>query len=82
MPGARWCRFMAATMPRQGNGWQMTSVIAAHGHLGERDQARAIVARFAAQGRVNGYFAAAAREPYRAPEPKTWLSAGIRLVLA
>jgi TolB-like protein len=61
--------------------WQMMYVIAAHGHLGEREQAQAIVARFKAQGRVHDYLAAAAREPYREAAPRDRLSQGIRLAL-
>jgi TolB-like protein len=61
--------------------WQMLYSIAAHGHLGERDKAQAIVARFAAQGRVHDYFAAAAREPYVHPEPRDRLIAGLKLAL-
>lgn len=61
--------------------WQMLYSISAHGHLGERDKAQAIVARFAAQGRVHDYFAAAAREPYVHPEPRDRLIAGLKLAL-
>jgi TolB-like protein len=61
--------------------WQMMYMIAAHGHLGERDKAQAIVARFAAQGRVHDYLTAAAREPYVDPEPRQQLIAGLRLAL-
>lgn len=62
--------------------WQMLYSISAHGHLGERDKAQAIVARFAAEGRVHDYFAAAAREPYLHPEPRDRLIAGLKLALA
>lgn len=62
--------------------WQMMYAIAAHGHLGETDQARAIVAHYAAQGRVHDYFAAAAREPYLHAEPREHLIAGLRLALS
>jgi TolB-like protein len=61
--------------------WQMMYAIAAHGHLGERDKAQAIVRRFLAQGRVHDYLAAAAREPYVDPEPRERLIAGLRLAL-
>lgn len=61
--------------------WQSVYAIAAHGHLGEREKAQAIVARFLAQGRVHDYLAAAAREPYVDPEPRERLIAGLRLAL-
>ena len=61
--------------------WHMMYAIAAHGHLGERDQAQAIVARFAAEGRVHDYLAAAAREPYLHAEPRERLIEGVRLAL-
>ena len=61
--------------------WQMMYAIAAHGYLGECDQAQSIVARFKAQGRVHDYFAAAAREPYREAAPRDHLIAGLKLAL-
>ncbi len=67
--------------PFANQAWQMMYAIAAHGHLGERDQAQAIVARFAAQGRVHDYLAAAAREPYRGAAPRDHLIAGLKLAL-
>ena len=67
--------------PYADQAWQMMYAIAAHGHLGERDQAQAIVARFAAEGRVHDYLAAAEREPYLHAEPRERLVEGIRLAL-
>ncbi|MBL9051382.1 MAG: winged helix-turn-helix domain-containing protein [Tabrizicola sp.] len=61
--------------------WQMMYVIAAHGHLGEGDKAKAIVARFKAEGRLHDFFAAAEREPYLHPEPRDRLVAGLKLAL-
>ena len=62
--------------------WDMMYLIACYGHLGERDKARAIVERFAAEGRVFDYFAAAAREPYRESIDRERLMAGLKLALA
>ncbi len=67
---------------RPDGAWQMMYQIACHGLLGERDKAQAIVERFAAQGRVFDFLAAAAREPYRDPAVRERLHQGIRLVLA
>ncbi len=61
--------------------WQMMYLIACHGHLGERDEAQAIVTRFAAQGRVHDFHAAAAREPYVDRAARERLAEGIRLAL-
>lgn len=62
--------------------WQMMYLIACHGHLGERDKAWAIVDRFAAEGRVHDFLAAAAREPYRDPESRERLIVGLKLALS
>ncbi len=61
--------------------WQMMYLIASHGHLGEPANAQAIVDRFAAEGRVFDFLAAAAREPYRDPELRERLIAGLKLAL-
>ena len=61
--------------------WHMMYLIACHGYLGERDKAKAIVERFAAQGRVFDFFAAAAREHYREPEPRQRLIEGLKSAL-
>lgn len=61
--------------------WQMMYLIACYGHLGERHKAQAVVARFAAQGRVLDFHAAAAREPYVDPAARERLVEGIRLAL-
>lgn len=69
------------SQPFADQAWPMMYVIAAHGHLGERDQAQAIVARFVAEGRVHDYLAAAEREPYLHADPRERLVEGIRLAL-
>lgn len=61
--------------------WQMMYLISCHGHLGECDKARAIVERFASEGRVFDFLTAAAREPYRSPEPRERLIEGLRKAL-
>ena len=61
--------------------WQMMYLIACHGFLGELDKSQTIIDRFAAQGRVFDFIAAAAREPYRDPELRERLIAGLKLAL-
>lgn len=61
--------------------WQTMNQIACYGHLGERHDAQAIVARFAAQGRALDFHAAAAREPYVDRAARERLIEGIRLAL-
>jgi TolB-like protein len=62
--------------------WQSMHQIACHGHLGEREQARAIVARFATQGRKPDFHAAAARETYTDAGLQQHLIDGVRLALS
>jgi hypothetical protein len=52
------------------------------GFLGLRDKARAIIDRFASQGRVYDFIAAAEREPYREPRPRERLIEGLKLALS
>ena len=59
----------------------MMYLVACYGHLGEREEAQAIVARFAAQGRLLDFHAAAAREPYVDRVARERLIEGIRLAL-
>ncbi len=61
--------------------WQTMYQIACYGHLGETDQAQAIVARFVAQGRVLDFHAAAAREPYSDAALHQHLIDGVRKAL-
>ena len=61
--------------------WQMMYLVACYGHLGEREEAQAVVSRFAAQGRVLDFHAAAAREPYADRASRERLVEGIRLAL-
>ena len=61
--------------------WQSMYQIACCGHLGEPQQAQAIVARFAAQGRMPDFHAAAARESYSDRAAQERLVEGIRLAL-
>ncbi len=70
-----------ALLPCSELAWQMMYLIACHGHLGEREEAQAIVARFAAQGRLLDFHAAAAREPYLDPAARKRLVEGIMLAL-
>lgn len=72
---------MQGLAAKSGCAWQMMYLIACHGHLGELDKARDIVARFAAEGRVFDYLAAAAREPYRNPKSRERLINGLKLAL-
>ncbi len=55
--------------------------LACLGHLGDMQKARQITARNAASGRNWDYFAGAAREPYRDPEPRQRLVEGLRKAL-
>jgi TolB-like protein len=64
-----------------GFAWQTMYQIACYGHLGEPEQAQAFVARFATQGRVFDFHAAAAREPYSHPKLRERLIEGVRLAL-
>jgi tetratricopeptide (TPR) repeat protein len=57
--------------------WFMMYVLSACGFLGLRGKAQDIVDRFAAGGRVYDFLAAAEREPYRDPEPRDRLIAGL-----
>jgi len=61
--------------------WQTMYKIACYGHLGEPEKAKAIVARFAAQGRVLDFHAAAACELYSDPVLHQQLIDGVRLGL-
>jgi TolB-like protein len=61
--------------------WQTMYQIACYGHLEEPEQAHAIVARFAAQGRVLDFHAAAAREPYSHSGLHAKVIEGVRLAL-
>lgn len=70
-----------ALLPCSELAWQMMYLIACYGHLGEKHEAQAIVARFAAQGRVLDFHAAAAREPYVDRAARERLVEGIRLAL-
>jgi hypothetical protein len=60
----------------------MMYVLASCGFLGLRDKARAIIDRFASQGRVYDFIAAAEREPYREPRPRERLIEGLKLALS
>jgi TolB-like protein len=77
----RYREAMQGLAAKSGCAWQMMYLIACHGHLDELDKARDIVARFAAEGRVFDYLAAAAREPYRNPESRERLINGLKLAL-
>ena len=70
-----------ALLPCSELAWQMMYLIACYGHIGERHEAQAIVARFVAQGRVLDFHAAAAREPYVDRAARERLIEGIRLAL-
>ena len=70
-----------ALLPCSELAWQMMYLIACYGHLGEKHEAEVIVARFAAQGRLLDFHAAAAREPYLDPAARERLVEGIRLAL-
>lgn len=61
--------------------WQSMYQIACHGHLGEPDEAQAIIARLAAQGRVFDFHAAAAHELYSDAALHRHLIDGVRLAL-
>ncbi len=61
--------------------WHAMYALASCGFLGQMDKARAIIERFTAQGRAYDFVAAATREPYRDPEPRERLIAGLKLVL-
>jgi len=61
--------------------WQSMYQIACYGHLGEPEQAQAIVARFAAQGRVLDFHDAVARESYGDAVLQQQLIDGVRLGL-
>ncbi|CAN1498565.1 invasion protein regulator [Paracoccaceae bacterium] len=61
--------------------WQSMYQIACYGHLGEPEQAQAVVARFAAQGRVLDFHAAAVREAYSDAVLQQQLIDGVRLGL-
>lgn len=62
--------------------WEMMYALACYGHLGLADKARAVLARFEAEGRSLDFVAAAAREPYRDPEVRGRLIAGLEKALA
>lgn len=77
----RFQNAIPALLPCSELAWQMMYLIACYGHLGERHEAQAIVARFGAEGRVLDFHAAAAREPYLDPAARERLREGIRLAL-
>ena len=60
----------------------MMNLMACYGFLGEQEKARAIIDRFAAEGRNPDFLAAAAREPYRDPGPRERLIEGLRMALS
>ncbi len=78
---ARYRDAIPGLLPLFDNASDMMYLIACYGYLGERDKAQAIIDRFAAQGRMFDFFAAAAREPYRDPELRERLIAGLKLAL-
>jgi TolB-like protein len=61
--------------------WDMMYLIACHGFLGEPAKAKAIIDRFAAEGRSYDFIATAAREPYRDPGVRERLIEGLRRAL-
>ena len=62
--------------------WEMMYALACCGHLGLEDQAKAILKRFAAEGRNPDFLAGATREPFRNPEVRERLIEGLKLALS
>ncbi len=72
---------IAALLPCSELAWQKMYLPGCYGHLGERHKAQAIVARFAAQGRVPDFHAGAVREAYGDAVLNQQLIDGVRLAL-
>ena len=62
--------------------WDMMYVLSCCGHLGLQDKARACLARLRQEGRNPDFLQAARAEPYRDPEPRERLIAGLAKALA
>jgi TolB-like protein len=63
-------------------GWDVMYTMTCLGHLEDRDQAIACRSRFQAEGRKWDLLAGAAAEPFRDPEPRQRLIAGITKAMA
>jgi TolB-like protein len=62
--------------------WEMMYALACYGHLGQKDKVQAVLERFESEGRKPDFLAAAAREPFREPEVRDRLVAGLKLAFS
>ena len=73
---------LAGVEPIPEPAWDVMYALACYGHLGQRDKAAAAVARLPDQGRNIDFMLGVAHEPFRDPEVRERLTAGLRIALS